>query len=102
MEIYKITEDDWENGETYELSLGTLKECAAAMDSWICENCQDHDNDESEDYSCYKDEEEFYKLNPDIKLFIDDPEKWVDENGESEIYNGWELEHVYTSNEGSS
>lgn len=91
--IYKIA-DNYQ-GEICELSVGTLAEVHSAYKLWLEEHWQ------GMGVSSEQDKETFAKHYPEGKLFYDNPEEWMEKYinaSPQEIYHGWELELVYSTN----
>lgn len=90
--IYKIA-DNYQ-GEICELSVGTLAEVHSAYKLWLEEHWQ------GMGVSSEQDKETFAKHYPKAKSFYDNPEEWQKKYGDddAEIYFGWELTHIYTTN----
>jgi hypothetical protein len=86
-EIYDV-EDDYPYNHC-RLVAGTLKECRDEFEGWLLEHIQ----------SNYNTIEEFYEDgHEEVKLFIDNPNKWIEKhgNGDVEIYLDWTLDYICT------
>jgi hypothetical protein len=67
------------------LVAGTLEKCRNEFSNWLIDHKEQYDS-----------EEEFYEEYPNVKLFEDNPQEWVDKFGSdnADLYMDWKLDLI--------